>query len=205
MSLPSALTRRKSSFTVEGERVRLRSPIASDYAAWSALRAESRAHLIPWEPTWAADELTRDSFRRRLTRYRQAEREGSGYMFFIFAEPAVKLVGGIQLSNIRQGVAQSAATMGYWMGARYAGQGYMSDAVTSVLRYGLERLGFHRIEAACLPTNAASRRVLAKTGFTAEGTARKYLRINGEWQDHLLFAVVAGDPMPKPRYRDNNV
>ena len=205
MSLPSALTRRKSSFTVEGERVRLRSPIASDYAAWSALRAESRAHLIPWEPTWAADELTRDSFRRRLTRYRQAEREGSGYMFFIFAEPAVKLVGGIQLSNIRQGVAQSAATMGYWMGARYAGQGYMSDAVTSVLRYGLERLGFHRIEAACLPTNAASRRVLAKTGFTAEGTARKYLRINGEWQDHLLFAVVAGDPMPKPRYRDKNV
>jgi ribosomal-protein-alanine N-acetyltransferase len=205
MSLPSALTRRKSSFTVEGERVRLRSPIASDYAAWAALRAESRAHLIPWEPTWAADELTRDSFRRRLIRYRQAEREGSGYMFFIFAEPAVKLVGGIQLSSIRQGAAQSAATMGYWMGARYAGQGYMSDAVTSVLRHGLERLGFHRIEAACLPTNAASRRVLAKTGFTAEGTARKYLRINGEWQDHLLFAIVAGDPMPKPRYRDNNV
>ena len=205
MSLPSTLTRRKSSFTVEGERVRLRSPIASDYAAWAALRAESRAHLIPWEPTWAADELTRDSFRRRLIRYRQAEREGSGYMFFIFAEPAVKLVGGIQLSSIRQGAAQSAATMGYWMGARYAGQGYMSDAVTSVLRHGLERLGFHRIEAACLPTNAASRRVLAKTGFTAEGTARKYLRINGEWQDHLLFAIVAGDPMPKPRYRDNNV
>ncbi len=205
MSLPSTLTRRKSSFTVEGERVRLRSPIASDYAAWAALRAESRAHLIPWEPTWAADELTRDSFRRRLIRYRQAEREGSGYMFFIFAEPAVKLVGGIQLSSIRQGAAQSAATLGYWMGARYAGQGYMSDAVTSVLRHGLERLGFHRIEAACLPTNAASRRVLAKTGFTAEGTARKYLRINGEWQDHLLFAIVAGDPMPKPRYRDNNV
>jgi len=193
MALPPALTRRKASFTVEGERVRLRSPMASDYAAWAALRAESRAHLTPWEPTWAHDELTRESFRRRLSRYRQAEREGAGYMFFIFAEPSLKLVGGIQLSNIRQGIAQSAATMGY-----------MTDAVTAVLRHGLERLGFHRIEAACLPANAASRRVLAKCGFTAEGTARKYLRINGEWQDHLLFAIVAGDPIPKPRYRDQN-
>lgn len=204
MALPPVLARRKASFTLEGERVRLRSPVASDYAPWAALRAESRAHLVPWEPSWAVDELTRESFRRRLVRYRQAEREGSGYMFFIFAEPHLKLVGGIQLSNVRHGIAQSAATMGYWTGARFAGQGFMTDAVTAVLRHGLERLGFHRIEAACLPTNAASRRVLAKCGFTAEGTARKYLRINGEWQDHLLFAIVAGDPIPKPRYRDQN-
>lgn len=203
MALP-ALTRRKATFTVEGERVRLRAPMAADYTAWSTLRAESRAHLIPWEPAWAPDELTRDSFRRRLNRYRQAEREGAGYMFFIFGEPAVRLVGGIQLSNIRQGIAQSAATMGYWMGERYAGQGYMTDAVTAVLRYGFGRLGLHRIEAACLPSNVASRRVLAKSGFTAEGTARKYLRINGEWQDHLLFAIVAGDPIPRPAYRDTH-
>jgi hypothetical protein len=91
MTLPPVLTRRKASFTVEGERVRLRSPVASDYAAWAALRAESRTHLTPWEPTWSPDELTRESFRRRLSRYRQAEREGAGYMFFIFAEPALKL------------------------------------------------------------------------------------------------------------------
>ncbi len=204
MSLPSALTRRKPAFVIEGQRVRLRSPAAADYAAWSVLRAESRAHLAPWEPSWASDELTREAFRRRLNRYRQAEREGAGYMFFIFVEPALALAGGIQLSNVRQGIAQSAATMGYWMGERFAGQGYMTDAVSAVLRYGFERLGFHRIEAACLSANAPSRRVLSKCGFTAEGTARKYLRINGEWQDHLLFAIVAGDPMPRPEYRDLN-
>jgi len=204
MALPPVLTRRKASFTVEGERVRLRSPVASDYAAWAALRAESRAHLVPWEPSWAADELTRESFRRRLARYRQAEREGdrcdAGDERHLPRQPD----RGHAHGERDQGIAQSAATMGYWTGVRFAGQGYMTDAVTAVLRHGLQRLGFHRIEAACLPNNAASRRVLAKCGFTAEGTARKYLRINGEWQDHLLFAIVAGDPIPKPRYRDQN-
>jgi ribosomal-protein-alanine N-acetyltransferase len=85
------------------------------------------------------------------------------------------------------------------MGKRYAGQGLMTDAVTALVRFAFDRLGFHRIEAACLATNVASRRVLTKAGFTAEGTARKYLKINGIWQDHLLFAIVDGDPIPWPK------
>jgi ribosomal-protein-alanine N-acetyltransferase len=117
-------------------------------------------------------------------------------MYFIFERKTGALVGGCQLSNIRQGAAQSAASLGYWTGRKFAGKGLMTDAVVALVRYAFERMALHRIEAACLASNAASRRVLTKAGFTAEGTARKYLKINGEWQDHLLFAVIAGDPVP---------
>lgn len=186
---------RSTSF-IEARHVRLRPPLSGDFPQWSKLRGESRAFLTPWEPTWAPDELSRAAFRRRLQRYVAAEKAGSGHMFFVFDKKTEDLVGGCQLSNIRQGVAQSAASLGYWMGVKYAGKGLMTDAVTALVRYAFERLAFHRVEAACLPSNTASRRVLTKSGFTAEGTARKYLKINGEWQDHLLFAIVAGDPIP---------
>lgn len=192
------LGRTKPSF-IEGKLVRLRAPLAADYIEWSALRGQSREYLTPWEPSWSPDELTRAAFRRRLRRYVQAERDGTGMMFFVFDKKTDELTGGCQLSNIRQGVAQSAASLGYWIGQRHAGRGLMTDAVVTLVRHAFERLAFHRIEAACLPTNVASRRVLTKAGFTAEGTARKYLRINGEWQDHLLFAIIAGDPIPPPK------
>ena len=199
MPLGDTFSRTRSQLMVEGRKVHLRSPQSADFMAWSTLRGESRDHLVPWEPTWASDELTRESYRRRLRRYQQAERDGTGYMLFIFPNDSNELAGGIQLSNIRQGIAQSAATIGYWIGKRFAGQGLMTDAVTAVVQHGFGRMGFHRIEAACLPANVASRKVLTKCGFTAEGTARKYLRINGEWQDHLLFAVIAGDSVPANR------
>jgi ribosomal-protein-alanine N-acetyltransferase len=196
MPIRATLSRAISSAYVEGRQVRLRAPVAADYVAWSKLRGDSREFLTPWEPTWAPDELSRAAFRRRLRRYAQAAHAGTGQMHFVFDRKTGDLLGGCQLSNIRQGVAQSAASLGYWMGHRHAGKGLMTDAVVTLVRHAFDRLGFHRIEAACLPANVASRRVLTKAGFTAEGTARKYLKINGEWQDHLLFAVVAGDPIP---------
>lgn len=196
MPLATPFSRSKTPSYIEGRLVRMRAPVAGDYGAWSELRGHSRRHLEPWEPTWAPDELTREAFRRRLRRYQQAERDAIGYMYFIFTAQENEFAGGIQVSNIRQGVAQSAATIGYWIGEKFAGQGLMTNAVTTVVNHFFDRMGFHRIEAACLPGNAASRRVLTKCGFAAEGTARKYLRINGEWQDHLLFAVISGDPVP---------
>ncbi len=199
MALRSTFPRTKPVTHVDGKLVRLRAPIAGDYAAWAKLRGDSRDFLTPWEPTWSPDELSRAGYRRRLRRYAQALRDGTGHMFFIFERKSDELIGGCQLSNIRQGVAQSAASLGYWTGQRFAGKGLMTDAVVAVVRHAFDRMGLHRIEAACLPTNDASRRVLTKAGFTAEGTARKYLKINGEWRDHLLFAVIAGDPVPAPK------
>jgi ribosomal-protein-alanine N-acetyltransferase len=196
MPLAVGLPRTKTSGAISGAQVALRQPVAADFEVWAKLRHDSRNFLVPWEPTWAPDELSKEAFRRRLRRYSQAARDGTGHVFFVFDKKAGALVGGCQLSNIRQGVAQSAATLGYWMGERYAGRGLMTDAVVTLTKYCLTKLGLHRIEAACLPDNIASRRVLAKAGFVEEGTARKYLKINGQWRDHLLFAIVEDDLAP---------
>jgi ribosomal-protein-alanine N-acetyltransferase len=180
---------------IAGEGVVLRTPQAGDHAEWAALRAASRDFLTPWEPTWPTDDLSRTSFRRRIKRYSEDQRADLAYAFFVFRRLDNALVGGLTLANIRRGCAQ-AASLGYWMGAAYARQGYMTAAVSAVVPFAFATLRLHRVEAACIPTNAASVRLLEKTGFTREGFARQYLCINGIWQDHLLFARLVDDPVP---------
>ena len=177
---------------IHGQQVFLRHPLMSDYVAWAELRAMSRQHLTAWEPQWARDELTRSAYRRRLRQYQRELREDQGYAFFVFRHRDAVLLGGLSISTIRRGVAQ-AASIGYWIGAPYAGNGYMTDAVKAILPFAFGALGLHRLEAACLPHNGPSARVLEKTGFHREGTARRYLKINGVWQDHLLFALLQDD------------
>jgi ribosomal-protein-alanine N-acetyltransferase len=177
---------------VHGRGVRLRPPAMADYSAWMELRHASRDHLTPWEPLWSDDELSRMAFRRRLRQYQRDWREDLSYAFFILRSDDDVLLGGLTLSNIRRGVSQS-ASLGYWTGAAYTGRGCMTEAVRAVLPFAFDQLRLHRVEAACLPTNAASIRVLQKNGFRLEGTARRYLKIDGRWQDHLLFATIEGD------------
>jgi ribosomal-protein-alanine N-acetyltransferase len=177
---------------LKGDRVSLRVPESGDYREWAALRAESRAFLEPWEPRWASDELERTSWRQRLGRYREDFANGTAVAFFIFENASGKLVGGITIGNIRQGVAQS-GQIGYWIGERYAGRGYMVEALLLLVRFAFDTLRLHRIEAACIPENSRSVRVLEKAGFQREGLLRSYLRINGNWQDHYLYALIADD------------
>ena len=148
--------------SIKGHGVYLRTPRLGDYEEWSALRAESRRFLAPWEPVWPEDDLTRAAFRRRVQRY----------------------------AHDRQ------ADLGYWMGERYARQGHMSAALAALVPFAHDVLRLKRIEAACLPHNTGSVRLLEKSRFTREGHARAYLCIAGEWQDHLLYARLAGDPLP---------
>ena len=178
--------------TLKGRKVYLRVPQLSDWAEWARLRAASRDFLTPWEPTWLEDELTKYAFRRRLRRYSRDSRDGVGYAFFIFCKGNDSLMGGITLSNVRRGVTQS-CSVGYWVGQKYAGRGVMQDAVKTSFSFVFDELGLNRLEAACLPHNEASSTVLLKTGFKKEGYARKYLRINGKWSDHLLFAILKTD------------
>lgn len=176
-----------------GDRVHLRVPQIHDYVAWAELRAQSRDFLTPWEPTWTSNELSRLSFRRRLKHYARDLREDLGYAFLLFRNSDEALLGGVTLSNVRRGVTQ-ACTLGYWIGAPHARQGYMSAGVKAAIPFVFDTLRLHRLEAACLPHNEASRRLLENTGFRNEGLARRYLKINGMWQDHLLFALVEDDP-----------
>jgi ribosomal-protein-alanine N-acetyltransferase len=174
---------------VYGDGVWMRPPLMSDYAAWAELRALSREHLIPWEPSWPRDELSRSAFRRRLRHYQREQREDLGYAFLLLEDRTDRLLGGLTLSNVRRGVAQ-AASLGYWLGTPYTRQGRMTAAVAAAARYAFEELKLNRIEAASMPQNTASIKVLERNGFEQEGYARRYLKINGEWQDHLLFARV---------------
>lgn len=174
------------------QRIYLRPPRDEDWAQWAELRAASRNFLVPWEPTWTKDSLTHAAFRRRLRQNAIEWREDSGYGFLIFRRHNDEFLGGITLSNLRRGIVMS-ANLGYWIGKAHASQGFMSEAVGCILDFAFTDLRLHRVEAACVPENEASKKVLLKCGFTQEGYARRYLRINGEWRDHLLFAAIADE------------
>ena len=180
----------ENSLSLDGGAVRLRTPRWRDYPAWARLRGQSRDFLQPWEPVWPKDDLQRSAFRRRLATYSREMDAGAAYPFFIFRHPDDLLVGGVTLSNVRRGVAQM-ATIGYWIGEPHAGQGYMTAALKPLTAFAFDSLGLHRLEAACLPENHASHCLLLKSGFTEEGLARDYLKINGNWRDHLLFGMVS--------------
>ncbi len=171
-----------------GARVLLRAPRASDYAQWRDLRRASRDFLRPFEPRWTESDLSQRVFASRLKRGRDEARAGTDYSFFLFRRSDETLVGGITLSNVRRRAAQF-VNLGYWMGAAFAGQGYMTEAVGLVIPFCFETLGLHRIHAAFLPDNLASRRVLEKNGFREEGYAENYLQIDGKWADHVLFGL----------------
>jgi len=179
--------------TLSGNRVMLRPPQSGDYAQWARVRETSRAFLTPWEPKWTVDELERSAWRQRLRRYREEMAQGTGMPFLIFETATGALAGGISIGNIRYGVAQT-GQVGYWMGRDHAGKGLMREALAAVVEHGFETLRLHRIEAACIPDNDRSIHVLEKAGFRREGLLRSYLRINGVWRDHILYARIAGDP-----------
>jgi ribosomal-protein-alanine N-acetyltransferase len=176
----------------------LRAPQASDHAAWAVLRMESREFLTPWEPTWNEDDLTRASFRLRAKRAAREISTDEAYSLFIFETGTETLLGGLTLGLIRRGVAQ-ACTLGYWMGRRHSGRGHMTEAVRGAVRFAFSDLALHRVEAACLPNNEPSRRLLERVGFQHEGLARAYLKINGNWADHLLYAALSSDTLPGSR------
>jgi [ribosomal protein S5]-alanine N-acetyltransferase len=181
---------------LRGDGLYLRPATPSDYVAWSRLRAASRSFLEPWEPTWPEDDLTRAAFRRRLRRQEEDMARDEAYSFLIIDNAADELLGGVTLGGVRRGVSQS-GTLGYWMGAPHAGKGRMTRAVTTIVDFAFSRLRLHRIEAACIPENAPSIALLERNGFRREGFARGFLKINGAWRDHLLFALVEGDARPR--------
>src|SRR3979490_1873714 len=156
--------------TIEGEGVTLRLPQMAEFEEWAALRTASRDFLTPWEPSWPAAARPRAAFRRRLKRYAEDWRTDQSYAFFIFRKQDNLLLGGLTLANVRRGGAQ-AGTLGYWLGMRFARNGYMTAAVKGVLPFCFETLRLHRVEAACLPANTASLPLSAARGLFPAGDA----------------------------------
>lgn len=177
---------------IETERLSLRAPQHSDFRAWSSLRHDSAEFLTKWEPSWANDHLTRKAFTNRVYWAQRSISGGTAVPLFLVRRTDGALLGAITLDNIRRGPAQ-AGTLGYWIGAPFARQGYMREALIAMVHYGMERLDLSRLEAACLPENNPSRALLESAGFKYEGVAQSYLQIDGRWRTHVLYAALRMD------------
>lgn len=184
------LSKQATAEEIAGQDHYFRLPRNADYKAWYKLRSESRAFLEKWEPAWEPDALTESAFRNRVIRSSQEFASGVAIPMLLFSRERDELLGGLTIGHIRRGASQS-CMIGYWMGERHAGKGHMSAAVRIVIRHVFERLNLHRIEAACIPENDRSIRLLENAGFQREGYMRDYLKIRGEWRDHLLYALVS--------------
>ena len=182
----------KRKLAIETERLTLRPPIHSDFRAWAALRADSIDYLRMWEPSWASDHLSRKAFTNRVYWASRSVSGGTALPLFLIRRKDNTLIGAITLDNIRRGPAQ-AGTLGYWTGESFARRGYMREAIEATVHHAFTRLDLSRIEAACLPENAASRGLLEKTGFKYEGVAQSYLQIDGRWRNHVLYAQLRND------------
>ena len=172
-----------------GEKVLLRKPKIDNWKEWAELRQRSRNFLQPWEPKWPDNFLTRESFTSFVNISNISLKKKDNYNYFIFNKQTNSLMGGISLTNYKS-EAYKSITIGYWMGKEYAGKGYMRDALNLICEYCFNDLNLNRIEAACLPKNLVSKKVLLNVGFKVEGYAKKYLNINGKLEDHLLLAKI---------------
>ncbi len=177
---------------IETERLTLRQPVLSDFRNWSSLRRQSQEFLTPWEPVWSGDHLSRKGFANRVYWAQRSISNGAAVPLFLIRREDQALLGAITLDTIRRGPAQ-AGSLGYWIGQPYARQGYMFEAIKGMVHYAFERLDLSRVEAACLPENAASRSLLEKSGFKYEGVAQSYLQIDGRWRTHVLYAALRLD------------
>ena len=184
--------RKMPKINIETENLTMRLPQIIDRDEWINLRRKSADFLMPWEPNWQDDHLTKKSFGQRVEWARKSVQNNTAIPLFIIRRSDQLLVGAITLDNIRRGPAQT-ATIGYWTGEPYIRQGLMGDALPAVVNYAFEMLDLSRIEAACLPKNLASRRVLEKSGFKYEGVAQSYLQISGRWRNHVLYANLRND------------
>lgn len=175
-----------------GGQLLLRHPKWSDYDMWSRLREQSREHLSPWEPSWNPDHLLRRNYKHRLSVLKKQVASDAGMFFHVFRMPGEHLIGAVNVMNIKRSVSQS-AQLGYWLGAGFSGQGHGRAAVSRVCEFCFQGLGLHRVEAAVREDNTRSIALLDAIGFQAEGRARGYLKIDGEWRDHVIYARLSGD------------
>lgn len=166
----------------------LRSLEVEDAAPLLDLRMRNRDFFQPFEPTRDDVHFTLEGQRVEIAKSRQEAVDDRAYVYGVFAAETDELVGRIALTGIARGPAQH-ANVGYFIGQRHNGKGYATSAVSMCVRKAFEELGLHRVQAGVMPRNARSMRVLEKAGFRQEGLAQRYIRINGVWEDHALFAI----------------
>ena len=192
MSFLNAYSLKKNLFEITGQKVILRPPQYSDWKAWADERKKNKLYLQPWEPLWSINELERSSFVKRVRMFERLSHNDQAYSFLIFKSDNEDFIGEVNISNVQRGIIQS-CSIGYWIAKDCEGKGMMSESLELVKEFIFNELKLHRIEAACLPHNMPSLKVLLKNGFIKEGTARKLLKINDKWQDHIVLSFILDD------------
>jgi ribosomal-protein-alanine N-acetyltransferase len=158
-----------------------------------ALRRVNREHTGPWDPLRDQGFYTTAGQRLELELDQRAWAAGTAFAFAVLAmDEGDRIIGRVALANVVRGPWQN-ATLGYWIDHRVAGRGHASRAVRLVLGYAFDHLGLHRVQPAIIPRNTASLGVARKVGFRHEGRALRYLKINGVWEDHDIYALTAED------------
>ncbi|KJL31757.1 GNAT family N-acetyltransferase [Microbacterium azadirachtae] len=178
-----------------GDGILLRPLLAGDGEELAAAYSRNRVHLEPWEPLRSEEFFTGPRQHQLIAESLRAVADGRGASY-VLEDGAHRIVGRANLSDIVRGAFWS-AHLGYWIDGRLAGRGLMRCAVDLVCALARDDLGLHRVQAATLVHNEASQRVLRATGFTEIGPAPRYLRIAGEWQDHLLFQRILEEDSPE--------
>lgn len=183
--------RKEKTDSLSGPRIELRPLEGGDFELWRTVRERSREWLEPWEPLpepTSPDPATdADAFRARCGAWERQRHFDTAYGYGMFLHEG-PFIGEVSLGSVQRGPFQS-AFVGYWVDAEHAGQGYVPEGVAVILRHGFEELGLHRVEAAIVPRNVASRRVMDKLGLREEGLAERFLQIRGVWEDHVRYAI----------------
>src|SRR3712207_3445068 len=169
--------------------VELRLPDAGDAEAFLELVTRNRDHFRPYEPRRPPAYFTLGGQKEQIAAAQRQAQSGERYEFGVFECDGGALVGRISLGGISRGALQN-AYLGYGIDIGHSGRGYATQAVTIACGIAFRDLGLHRVQAAVVPENKASARVLQKVGFREEGLARRYLFLDGQWKDHRMFALV---------------
>jgi [ribosomal protein S5]-alanine N-acetyltransferase len=171
-------------------RLVLRPPRTNDVGEIRRLLRHNHEHLKPWNPAPPpGDDLTSiTEVSKTVLRQRREWKRGSSFVFMVALrdEPA-RFIGKIALNGVMRG-AMYGAYLGYWMDVEQQGKGMVTEAIAAVLDFAFGAAGLHRVQAAIMPRNGRSLRVVEKLGFRREGYAERYLQIAGHWEDHILFA-----------------
>jgi ribosomal-protein-alanine N-acetyltransferase len=178
---------------IETDRLILRTGTAHDALRVLEYFERNRTFLGPYEPAQPPDFYTKPWLKKMIlndARAREAE-EALRFWLFLKEEPET-VIGSVRFSAVVRGAFQS-CFLGYRLDGDLEGRGYMTEALKASIPYAFQQLRLHRIEANVMPWNIASRRVLVKLGFREEGLAKRYLKINGKWEDHVHFAMTTED------------
>ena len=172
-------------------RIELRPLRLRDATVWREVRTRNARWLRPWEATLPlAEHDAPTTYGAMVRRLRAEAREGRGLPFALVVDGS--FAGQVTVGGIARGSLLS-AYIGYWIDQRAAGRGIMPTAVAMATDHCFREVGLHRVEINIRPENAASLRVVQKLGFREEGLRERYLHIDGDWRDHLTFALCADD------------